>query len=204
MIPGLRSRLLSLVASRLVDQDINVLKKESTMELQLGNVKEILIRTPTTLNSLLRNLPDEWTRSNEGPETWSPFDVVGHLIHAEEADWIPRARIILEEGETGTFKPFDRFAMFEKSRGRSLSELLDSFEMLRKENVISLEQMKLKPEMLERRGTHPEFGLVTLSQLLSTWAVHDLGHVGQIVRVMAKQYGEAVGPWRAYLPVLTR
>lgn len=174
------------------------------MELQLGDVKEILVRTPATLNSLLRNLPDEWIQSNEGPETWSPFDVVGHLVHAEEADWIPRARIILEEGETGTFKPFDRFAMFEKSRGKSLSELLETFEALRKENLTSLEQMNLTREMLEKRGTHPEFGLVTLSQLLSTWAVHDLGHIGQIVRVMAKQYGEAVGPWRAYLPVLTR
>lgn len=174
------------------------------MELQLNNVKEILARTPTTLNSLLRNLPDAWIQSNEGPETWSPFDVVGHMVHAEEADWIPRARIILEVGEAGTFTPFDRFAMFEKSRGKSLSELLEKFEMLRKENLTLLEQMNLTPEMLEKRGRHPEFGLVTLSQLLSTWAVHDLGHIGQIVRVMAKQYGEAVGPWRAYLPVLTR
>jgi hypothetical protein len=174
------------------------------MELQLDDVKEILIRTPTTLNSLLRNLPDAWTRSNEGPETWSPFDVVGHLVHAEETDWIPRARIILEEGETGTFKPFDRFAMFEKSRGKSLSEQLDRFETLRKESLTLLEQMNLTPGMLEKRATHPEFGLVTLSQLLSTWAVHDLGHIGQIVRVMAKQYREAVGPWQAYLPVLTR
>lgn len=174
------------------------------MELELASVKQILIRTPTTLNSLLRNLPDEWVQSNEGRETWSPFDVVGHLVHAEEADWLPRARIIMEEGETATFKPFDRFAMFEKSRGKSLSELLDTFELLRKENLASLEQMNLTPAMLERRGTHPEFGLVTLSQLLSTWAVHDLGHIGQIVRVMAKQYGETVGPWRAYLSVLTR
>ena len=174
------------------------------MEFQLDDVKDILARTPATLNSLLRNLPDAWGRSNEGPETWSPFDVVGHMVHAEEADWIPRARIILEAGETGTFTPFDRFAMFEKSRGKSLSELLDEFEMLRKENLMLLEQMNLTPEMLEKRGTHPEFGLVTLGQLLSTWAVHDLGHIGQIVRVMAKQYGEAVGPWRAYLPVLTR
>jgi hypothetical protein len=174
------------------------------MEFQLGNAKQILIRTPKTLNSLLRNLPDEWIKSNEGPETWSPFDVVGHLVHAEEADWIPRARIILEEGETGTFEPFDRFAMFEKSRGKSLTELLDRFEMRRQENLALLERMNLTQQMLEKRGTHPEFGLVTLSQLLSTWAVHDLGHIGQIVRVMAKQYGEAVGPWQAYLPVLTR
>jgi uncharacterized damage-inducible protein DinB len=174
------------------------------MQLQLGDVKAILVQTPATLNSLLRNLPDAWIQSNEGPETWSPFDVVGHLVHAEEADWIPRARIILEEGETGTFEPFDRFAMFEKSRGKSLRELLDTFETLRKENLARLQQMNLTPEMLAKRGTHPEFGLVTLSQLLSTWAVHDLGHIGQIVRVMAKQYGEAVGPWRAYLPILTR
>ena len=174
------------------------------MEFQLDQAKDILRRTPATLNALLRHLPDEWVLSNEGPDSWSPFDVVGHLIHGEEADWIPRARIILEYGESRAFEPFDRFAMFEKSRGKSLGELLDRFERLRAESLRELEGMNLTPEMLGKRGTHPELGVVTLSQLLSTWVVHDLGHVGQIVRVLAKQYGEAVGVWRAYLPVLSR
>ncbi len=174
------------------------------MEFQLDHAKEILRRTPATLNSLLRHLPEEWALSNEGPESWSPFDVVGHLIHGEETDWIPRAKIILEYGESGTFEPFDRFAMFEKSRGKSLGDLLDRFEWLRGESLRELEGMDLRPEMLGKRGTHPELGVVTLSQLLSTWVVHDLGHIGQIVRVMAKPYTEAVGAWQAYLPVLRR
>jgi len=174
------------------------------MEFQPDQAREILGRTPITLNSLLRDVPETWLHSNEGPETWSPFDVVGHLIHAEETDWIPRARIILEQGERGTFEPFDRFAMFEKFKGKSLSELLDRFEELRGQSLHELEAMNLTRELLEKRGTHPELGLVTLSQLLSTWVVHDLGHVGQIVRVMAKQYDEAVGAWKAYLPVLSR
>lgn len=174
------------------------------MEFQLDNATEILRRTPATLNSLLRHIPEEWSLSNEGPESWSPFDIMGHLIHAEEADWIPRARLILEHGESRTFEPFNRDAMFEKSRGKSLGDLLDSFEQLRGENLQQLEGMNLTAELLAKRGTHPEFGAVTLSQLLSTWVVHDLGHIGQIARVMAKQYTEAVGAWRAYLPVLTR
>lgn len=174
------------------------------MEFQLDQAIEILRRTPATLNSLLRHLPEEWTLSNEGPESWSPFDVVGHLIHGEEADWIPRARIILEYGEESAFEPFDRFAMFEKSKGKSLGELLDRFEWLRAESLKELEGMNLRPELLGKRGMHPELGVVTLSQLLSTWVVHDLGHIGQVVRVMAKQYADAVGPWQAYLSVLSR
>ncbi len=174
------------------------------MEFQLDQAVEILRRTPATLNSLLRHLPEEWSLSNEGPESWSPFDVVGHLIHAEEADWIPRARIILEYGEKRAFEPFDRFAMLEKSVDKSLSDLLKRFEWLREESLKELGGMNLTPEMLGKRGKHPELGVVTLGQLLSTWVVHDLGHVGQVVRVMAKQYTEAVGAWRAYLPVLGR
>ena len=174
------------------------------MEFQLDHAKEILRRTPATLDSLLRHLPEEWTLSNEGPESWSPFDVMGHLIHAEEADWIPRARIILEYGESRPFEPFDRDAMFEKSRDKSLGDLLDMFEQLREESLKELEEMNLGPEMLGKRGMHPDLGVVTLSQLLSTWVVHDLGHIRQIVRVMAKQYTEAVGAWQAYLPVLQR
>lgn len=174
------------------------------MEFQLDHAKEILRRTPAALDSLLRHLPEEWALSKEGPESWSPFDVVGHLIHGEEADWIPRARIILEYGEQRTFEPFDRFAMFEKSRGKSLGDLLDRFGRLRGESLRELEEMALTPEMLGKRGMHPELGAVTLSQLLSTWVVHDLSHIGQVVRVMAKQYTEAVGAWLAYLPALTR
>jgi DinB superfamily len=174
------------------------------MEFQLDHATEILRRTPVTLNSLLRHLPEEWVISNEGPESWSPFDVMGHLIHAEEADWITRARIILEYGENRAFEPFDRFAMFEKSRGKSLSELLDRFEQLRGENLRHLQEMSLTSEMLGKRGLYPDLGVVTLSQLLSTWVAHDLGHIGQIVRVMAKQYKGAVGAWQAYLPVLRR
>ena len=174
------------------------------MEFDLDNVRNILGRTPAALTALLTNLPDDWIASNEGAESWSPFDVVGHLIQAEETDWIPRARIILASGESKTFEPFDRFAMFEKSKGKGLGELLQRFEWLRRDSLQELERMNLTPELLLKRGMHPELGVVTLSQLLSTWVVHDLGHIGQIVRVMAKQYKEAVGAWQAYLPILTR
>jgi len=174
------------------------------MEFQLDLAKEILSRTPATLKALLGGLSDEWTLSNEGGESWSPFDIVGHLIHGEETDWIPRARMILEYGDERAFEPFDRFAMFEKSKGKSLGELLDRFEQLRTESLRELDAMKITPLMLSRKGKHPELGMVTLGQLLSTWVVHDLGHAGQIARVMAKQYGEAVGVWQAYLPILSR
>lgn len=174
------------------------------MQFRLDHAQEILGRTPTTLNVLLRGLPDEWVLANEGPETWSPFDVLGHLIHGEEADWIPRARIILEHGEARAFEPFDRVAMFEASKGKSLGELLDRFARLRAESLRELAAMSLTPGLLAKRGLHPELGAVTLGQLLSTWVVHDLTHVGQVARVMAKQYGEAVGGWRAYLPALDR
>lgn len=174
------------------------------MEFQLEQATEILRRTPSTLNSLLRHLPVEWVLATEGLQSWSPYDVVGHLIHAEETDWISRAKIILEHGETHPFEPFDRFAMFEKSKGKSLAELLDIFERLREGNLKELEKMHLTTEMLENRGKHPELGVVTLGQLLSTWVVHDLGHIGQIVRIMAKQYQTEVGPWQTYLPILVR
>jgi uncharacterized damage-inducible protein DinB len=174
------------------------------MEFQLEHATEILRRTPATLSALLGGLSDEWLLANEGPDSWSPFDVVGHLIHAEETDWIPRARIILEYGEGRAFDPFDRFAMFEKSRGKSMGELLATFERLREESLRQLGEMSLTPELLGKPGKHPELGAVTLGQLLSTWVVHDLGHAGQIVRVMAKQYREAAGAWSAYLPILNR
>ena len=174
------------------------------MEFQLDDAKAVLRRTPATLEILLTDLPEKFLRSNEGPATWSPFDVLGHLIHGEETDWIPRARIILEHGENRAFDPFDRFAMFEKSKDKSLGELLATFERLRSESLQQLDEMNLTSVLLSKRGMHPELGVVTLSQLLSTWVVHDLGHIGQVVRAMAKQYGEAVGAWRAYLPILTR
>ncbi len=174
------------------------------MEFELNKAKQILARTPATLNALLHGLSDEWIFSNEGPDTWSPFDVVGHLIHGEETDWIPRARMILDHGETRAFTPFDRFAMFEKSKGKTLSDLLATFAELRANSLKQLEQMDLSLENLEKRGTHPELGQVTLSQLLSTWVVHDMSHIGQVVRTMSKQYGDAVGPWREYLPILGR
>lgn len=174
------------------------------MEFQLEQATEILRRTPATLNSLLRRLPPEWSLANEGPDTWSPFDIVGHLIHGEETDWLPRARLILEHGESRPFEPFDRHAMLEKSKGKSLDDLLDRFEQLRVESLRELAALNLRPEMSEKRGRHPELGAVTLGQLLSTWVVHDLSHIGQITRVLAKQYREEVGAWQAYLPVLER
>src|SRR5215204_756378 len=174
------------------------------MEFQLDHARDILRRTPATLNSLLRDLPDEWVVSNEGPDTWSPFDVMGHLIHGEETDWIPRAKIILEDGENRSFEPFDRFAMFEISKGRSLDDLLTTFEQLRTKSLQQLKEMNVTPELLAKRGMHPELGIVTLGELLATWVVHDLSHIAQILRVMSKQYGERVGPWRAYMPILSR
>jgi hypothetical protein len=173
------------------------------MEYKFDEAINILRRTPATLRALLQNLPDEWLRADEGPETWSPFDVMGHLIHGEKTDWIPRARMILQHGDTRAFEPFDRFAMFEESKGKSLDDLLAEFERLRSESLRQFEELNVTPELLSKRGLHPELGAVTLSQLLSTWVVHDLGHIGQIIRVMSMQYREAVGPWKAYLPILS-
>jgi hypothetical protein len=173
------------------------------MEYALEHAKEVLTSSPATLKSLLRHLSDPWIIQNEGPDTWSPYDVIGHLIHGEETDWIPRARMILDYGETRPFEPFNRFAMFEKSKGKSIAELLDTFAELRAGSLRELDAMNLTRQLLEKRGKHPELGVVTLKQLLATWVVHDLGHIRQVVRVMAKQYAEEVGPWKAYLPVLT-
>lgn len=172
------------------------------MKLELEHVTEILRRTPSTLNAMLRDLPEPWLVHNEGPETWSPYDIVGHLIHGDETDWIPRAKIILDHGETRPFEPFDRVAMFEESKGKSIAELLDTFARLRAENLRELKQLNLTTQLLEKRGMHPELGVVTLKQLLATWVAHDLGHIRQVVRVMAKQYRDEVGPWKAYLSIL--
>jgi len=174
------------------------------MEFQLELATDILSRTPATLNSMLRGVPDEWTRRNEGSDTWSPYDVLGHLIHGEQTDWIPRTRIILDYGESLAFEPFDRFAQFEKSKGKSTDALLDEFETLRNRSLAALAQMSITPDRLSSRGTHPELGSVTLGELLATWVAHDLSHIAQIVRVMCKQYSEAVGPWKEYLPILSR
>jgi hypothetical protein len=172
------------------------------MDFELKSARDILARTPLVLTSLLQNLPDDWARQNEGPDTWSPFDVVGHLIHGELTDWIPRTRIILEHGAGKTFEPFDRFAQFETSAGRSLNQLLEEFSTLRKRSLVALDELDITTKHLDLEGRHPELGAVRLKQLLSTWVVHDLGHIGQIVRTMAKRYESEVGPWTAHLRVL--
>jgi hypothetical protein len=164
----------------------------------------VLERTPHTLLALLSGLPPTWTDATEGPETWSPYVIVGHLIHGERADWIPRARLILDQGPQRRFTPYDRFAQFRESEGKSLAGLLDEFARLRAANLDTLAGWRLTDAELALEGEHPDFEPVTLQQLLATWVAHDLGHVAQTARVMAKQYREAVGPWRAYLPVLER
>jgi hypothetical protein len=164
----------------------------------------VLTRTPATLDAMLRGLPEGWTNAHEGGDTWSPFDVIGHLIHCERADWVLRARIILEHGESRTFDPFNRFAQFEESKGKTLDGMLDELAALRAENLRTLAAMNLTDADLERRGRHPAFGEVTLGQLLATWTAHDLGHIAQIARAMAKQYTDAVGPWAEYLSILRR
>lgn len=172
------------------------------MEFQLDEALPVLRRTPGVLRALLLDLPETWTTATEGPGTWSPYDVVGHLIHGERANWMTRIEHLLEQGTASPFPPFDREAMFAASMGRSLRELLDTFDDLRKNNLDRLVSLGLTADDWARQGRHPEFGLVTLRQLVSTWAVHDLDHIGQIVRVMARQYAEAVGPWSAYLSIL--
>lgn len=172
------------------------------MDHNLSHTISLLSRTPASLNVLLRDLPEAWTLRNEGENTWSAFDVVGHLIHGERTDWMPRAKTILQFGDTKPFEPFDRWGQEQEVQGKSLAQLLDEFSRLRSENLTELRAMNLCPEDLERRGRHPALGLVTLSELLATWAAHDLTHLHQISRVMAHQYREAVGPWSAYLGVL--
>jgi hypothetical protein len=172
------------------------------MEHNLQHTISLLTRTPASLNALLRDLPEAWTFRNEGENTWSAFDIVGHLIHGERADWMSRARIVLQFGETQTFKSFDRLAHVRESQGKSLGQLLDEFARLRAENLGELRALNLRREDLALRGRHPSLGVVTLSELLATWAAHDLTHLHQISRVMAHQYREAVGPWSQYLGVL--
>jgi hypothetical protein len=172
------------------------------MEHNLPNTISLLTRTPAALNALLRDLPDAWTLQNEGENTWSAFEVVAHLIHGEHTDWMPRARMLLQFGETKTFEPFDRWGHVRDSRDKSLGQLLDEFAQLRSENLAELRALNLRQEDLYLRGRHPALGIVTLSELLATWAAHDLTHLHQVSRVMAYQYREGVGPWRDYLGVL--
>ncbi len=174
------------------------------MQFSLQTALPILERTPSVLNELLCGVGDAWTTPNEGAGTWSPFDVVGHLIHGERTDWIPRARIILGHGEARPFDPFDRTAQFEESRGKSMKTLLDEFAELREKNLMALHDMNMQTVDLERMGVHPELGPVSLAHLLAVWVVHDLGHIAQISRVMAKQYANEIGAWSGsgYLGVL--
>ena len=167
----------------------------------LDDAITILERTPPTMGALLAGLPETWVRATEGDGTWSPYEVIGHLIHGERTDWIPRARHIMA-GDSRPFEPFDRTAQFTDSQDKSLSELLVTFAELRQENLATLLEMNVTNEDLNRRGLHPELGGVTLGQLLATWVVHDLDHVSQIARTMAKVYSEATGPWSAYLSIL--
>jgi hypothetical protein len=172
------------------------------MQHNLQNTISLLTRTPAALNTLLRDLPETWTFRNEGENTWSAFDIIGHLNHGERTDWMPRVKVVLQFGETQAFAPFDRQGHAREMQGKSLPQLLDEFARLRSENLAELRALNLRQEDLERRGRHPALGIVTLSQLLATWAAHDLTHVHQISRVMAHQYRDAVGPWGAYLGVL--
>lgn len=169
------------------------------MEHNLDHTVALLTRTPATLNALLRDLPEEWTLCNEGEKTWSPFEVVGHLIHGERTDWMPRVRRILELGESRAFDPFDRWAQEHESQGKTLAQLLDEFAELRTQNLTALRALGLQPKDFTKRGRHPALGIVTMSELLATWAAHDLTHLHQISRVMAHQYRQAVGPWSAFL-----
>jgi DinB superfamily len=174
------------------------------MEFELSDAIAVLERTPDTFRTLLAGLPAVWTESNEGGDSWSPFVIMGHLVHGERTDWISRAEIVLAQGPDLRFTPYDRFAQFEDSRGKSLTMLLDEFAQLRSTNLATLRSWNLSAAQLNLQGEHPQFGAVTLRQLLATWVAHDLGHIAQTTRVMAKQYRDAVGPWRAYLPVLDR
>jgi hypothetical protein len=175
-----------------------------TMTFDLNEATAVLTRTPATLRALLAGLPEPWIRCDEGDETWSPFDVLGHLIHGDRTDWVPRARIIMEHGEARPFEPFDRFAMLDANVGRTLVDLLDEFEQVRAESLQALAQLVPPDTDLERPGMHPELGPVTLGALLATWVVHDLNHIHQIVRAMANRYRADVGPWHTYLGILNR
>lgn len=172
------------------------------MQFNLNKSLEILEKTPLVLKHMLEGLSDEWTKNNEGADTWSPYDIVGHLIHGEKTLWISRMEVILSDSSDKKFGSFDRFAQFKESKGKTLEQLLNEFSELRKLNIKKIQSKELSEDILKKTGIHPAFGQVTLKQLLSTWIVHDLNHIAQIARVMAKQYQTEVGPWREYLRVL--
>jgi len=174
------------------------------MKFQLDDALSILSHTPVALDAMVRGLPEPWLHANEGPETWSPFDVVGHLVAGERTDWVSRLRLILEHGDRHPFDPFNRTAMFEESKGKSIAELLDTFATLRAQNLETVRALQLEPADFARRGMHPSLGSVTLEQLLATWVTHDMTHMVQISRVIAKQFKDEVGPWREYIGVLNR
>jgi hypothetical protein len=174
------------------------------MIFNIGESIEILERTPLVLKTLLSDLNEKWTSNNEGEDTWSPYDVLGHLIHGEKTDWVPRMMIILGEEDNKKFTPFNRFAQFEESKGKILTELLDEFKTLRRKNLTILKEITFTEEMLKKKGIHPEFGEVTLKQLLATWVVHDLGHLCQVTRVMTKQYKKEIGPWIKYFSIFNK
>ena len=174
------------------------------MEFDLTNGIAVLERTPATMRALLDGLSPAWTDATEGPDTWSPYVVIGHLIHGERTDWIPRAQIIRAQDANRTFTPYDRFAQFRESQGKTLVQLLDEFARLRAQNVGTLRSWRLTEAQLALEGEHPELGAVTMRQLLACWVAHDLGHIVQVARVMAKQYREAIGPWTAYLSVMQK
>lgn len=172
------------------------------VKFSLDRSYEILERTPAVLRSIFTGLSDDWTMNNEGPETFSPFDVLGHLINGEKTDWRPRVIMILEYGDSKTFVPYDRFAQYQESKGKTITQLLDEFEKLRKENMEWFRSLTLTEEDLGKQGMHPVLGRVTLKQLLSTWVIHDLTHIAQITRVMAKQYKEEMGPWVDFFRII--
>ncbi len=180
-----------------------VVEAVANVKFDVESAIAILERTPATVRALASGLGDEWTTANEGPETFSVFDIVGHLVDGEETDWIPRALIVLERGEEGTFEPYDRFRHYRRNNGRSLESLIEEFETLRARNLGVVRAWGLDDSKLALRSNHPALGSVTLSQLLAAWVVHDLGHVAQMSRVMAKQYRDEIGPWVDYLPVVT-
>lgn len=172
--------------------------------MNLSDVTSMLGRTPAVLDGLLADLPSEWLRRNDGPGTWSAYDIVGHLLHGEASDWLPRTRMILAHGDSRPFEAFDREAMLRYQASEPVAVLLTAFRAARAANLDELSSLNLGPSDLDRRGLHPELGEVTLGQLLATWVAHDLTHLGQIGEVLARQYRDDVGPWRAYLPALDR
>lgn len=174
------------------------------MHIKVNEAINFLARTPIVLNQLLNGLPESWINATEGPETWSPYDVIGHLIHGDKTDWIPRLQICLANDGIKKFEPFDRFAQFENSKGKTLQQLLIEFEKIRKTNLSVLQSLNLTEDDYTKTAIHPAFGEITLAQLLATWVVHDLDHIYQVSRILSMQYKDEVGPWKAYLRIVNQ